>query len=140
MNMAWMLPQVRASFRAGVRVRSFGSLTLLVHTSAANRLDRLVSGVILVATSTAAARRLGADFGTPGRVQKEYVARVRGEFPIGTDGENGELVCEQPLLTIDKQIGVNVVHPDGRVRGLLPQSVKCRYVIYGSPQRLSSRG
>lgn len=26
-----------------------------------------------------------------------------------------EIVCEKPLLTIDKQIGVNVVHPDGRV-------------------------
>lgn len=25
-----------------------------------------------------------------------------------------EVNCEEPLLTIDKQIGVNAVHPDGR--------------------------
>lgn len=39
-------------------------------------------------------------------------------FPLPT---SGEVVCEEPLLTIDRQIGVNVVHPDGRVR-FLPQS------------------
>ena len=30
------------------------------------------------------------------------------------DGRRDEVTCEEPLLTIDRQIGVNVVHPDGR--------------------------
>ena len=77
--------------------------------AAANRLDRLVSGVILIATTRSSAQRLGKDFGSPGRVQKEYVARVMGEFA------EDEQICEEPILTIDKQIGVNVVHPDGKV-------------------------
>lgn len=77
--------------------------------TAANRLDRLVSGIMIIATTTPAAQRLGKAFQTPGTVKKEYVARVRGCFP------EGEVICEEPLLTIDKQIGVNVVHPEGRV-------------------------
>lgn len=31
---------------------------------------------------------------------------------------SGEVICEEPLLTIDRQIGVNVVHPEGRVRSI----------------------
>jgi hypothetical protein len=70
------------------------------------------------------AQKFGKDFGTPGRVKKEYVARVSGCFPTNRtdpsipdvhEGAGEDLVCEEPLLTIDKQIGVNVVHPDGRV-------------------------
>ncbi len=30
----------------------------------------------------------------------------------------GEVICEEPLLTIDRQMGLNVVHPDGKVRTL----------------------
>lgn len=64
---------------------------------------------MIIATTTPAAQRLGKAFQTPGTVKKEYVARVRGCFP------EDEVICEEPLLTIDKQIGVNVVHPEGRV-------------------------
>ncbi|KAI5478778.1 drap deaminase [Pseudohyphozyma bogoriensis] len=80
----------------------------LVHTS--NRLDRLTSGVMVCALTVEKSKNLGAWFG--GRmktgVHKEYVARCLGKFP------DGEIVCEEPLLTIDRQLGVNVVHPDGR--------------------------
>lgn len=65
---------------------------------------------MLISTNTSAAQKLGKVFQTPGAVKKEYVARVVGEFP------DEEVTCDAPLLTIDKQIGVNVVHPDGRVR------------------------
>lgn len=49
------------------------------------------------------------------------LSRVRG-VPASFTSENvahpsrssGEVVCDEPLLTIDRQIGVNVVHPDGR--------------------------
>lgn len=30
-----------------------------------------------------------------------------------------EVVCEQPLLTVDRQMGLNIVHPEGKV-GPLP--------------------
>lgn len=101
---------------------------------ASNRLDRLVSGIMIIATNRATAQRLGKDFQTPGRVKKEYVARVFGKFPHGPSngsdeqdsgeqagegddtGPGEEVVCEAPILCIDKQIGVNVVHPTGRVR------------------------
>lgn len=26
-----------------------------------------------------------------------------------------EVICEQPLLTVDKQMGLNIVHPEGKV-------------------------
>ena len=26
-----------------------------------------------------------------------------------------EVVCEKPLLTVDRQMGLNIVHPDGKV-------------------------
>jgi hypothetical protein len=29
-----------------------------------------------------------------------------------------EVVCEQPLLTVDRQMGLNIVHPDGKVQTL----------------------
>lgn len=65
---------------------------------------------MIITTTTPAAQKLGKAFQTPGAVKKEYVARVKGCFPEGE-----EVVCDEPLLTIDRQIGVNVVHPEGRV-------------------------
>ncbi|GAA5963004.1 hypothetical protein JCM3765_006748 [Sporobolomyces pararoseus] len=80
----------------------------MVHTS--NRLDRLTSGVMICSLTVQGSKELGAWFGGQREtsVKKEYVARCFGEFP-----EEG-VVCEEPLLTLDKQIGVNVVHPQGR--------------------------
>ena len=26
-----------------------------------------------------------------------------------------EVICEKPLLTVDRQMGLNIVHPDGKV-------------------------
>ena len=83
---------------------------------------------MIIATNRTMAQKFGKDFGTPGRVKKEYVARVLGRFPTNRmdgsahddTGPGEDLVCEEPLLTIDKQIGVNVVHPDGRVCWFMP--------------------
>jgi 23S rRNA-/tRNA-specific pseudouridylate synthase len=44
-----------------------------------------------------------------GGVHKEYIARVKGRFM------DEEVTCEEPLLTVDRQVGLNCVHPDGRV-------------------------
>lgn len=54
--------------------------------SASNRLDRLTSGVMICALTVDASKKLGEWFGgrrnAEGGVSKEYVARVRGEFPV----------------------------------------------------------
>ncbi|KAK4057726.1 hypothetical protein OIO90_001374 [Microbotryomycetes sp. JL221] len=80
----------------------------LVHTS--NRLDRLTSGIMVCSLTVEASKKIGAWFGgrREGPVEKEYVARCIGKFP------DDEVIVEQPLMTIDRQIGINVVHPEGR--------------------------
>ncbi|KIK60879.1 hypothetical protein GYMLUDRAFT_244033 [Collybiopsis luxurians FD-317 M1] len=72
-----------------------------------NRLDRLTSGLMILPTSLECARRLTNEF-VSGTVRKEYVARVNGKFP------EAEVVCEEPLLTVDRQMGLNIVHPEGK--------------------------
>ncbi|PPQ64541.1 hypothetical protein CVT24_008443 [Panaeolus cyanescens] len=72
-----------------------------------NRLDRLTSGLMIIPLSTERARLLTAEF-MAGTVRKEYIARVKGRFP------EEEIVCEQPLLTVDRQMGLNIVHPEGK--------------------------
>ncbi|GAA6000039.1 pseudouridine synthase family protein [Rhodotorula paludigena] len=101
-------PTGRYNFNTLLEILKYDYDLPLVHTS--NRLDRLTSGVMVCALTVEASKKLGAWFG--GRrespVSKEYVARCLGRFP------DGQVVCEEPLLTIDRQIGVNVVHPEGR--------------------------
>ncbi|OAX37786.1 pseudouridine synthase [Rhizopogon vinicolor AM-OR11-026] len=72
-----------------------------------NRLDRLTSGLMIIPLNADLARSLSAEF-VNGLVRKEYVARCRGEFPAA------EITCEEPLLTVDRQMGLNIVHPDGK--------------------------
>ncbi|KAF8525795.1 pseudouridine synthase [Hysterangium stoloniferum] len=76
-----------------------------IHT--VNRLDRLTSGLLILPLVVDLARTLGTEF-VEGKVQKEYIARCKGKFP------NEEITCDQPLLTIDRQMGLNVVHPEGK--------------------------
>ncbi|KAL0065567.1 hypothetical protein AAF712_007478 [Marasmius tenuissimus] len=71
-----------------------------------NRLDRLTSGLMIIPTSAACARKVTNEF-VAGTVRKEYVARCIGHFPE-------EVVCEEPLLTVDRQMGLNIVHPEGK--------------------------
>ncbi|GAA5991419.1 hypothetical protein JCM10908_003305 [Rhodotorula pacifica] len=103
-------PTGRYNFNTLLEILKYDYDLPLVHTS--NRLDRLTSGVMICALTVDASKKLGAWFGGrrnhEGGVKKEYVARCYGEFPPH------EVVCEEPLLTIDRQIGVNVVHPEGR--------------------------
>lgn len=41
-------------------------------------------------------------------IRKEYVARVKGEFP------EGEVICEQPILQISPKLGLNRVRANGK--------------------------
>lgn len=76
-----------------------------------HRLDRLVSGVLIIARNTMRANALEKMIGNRD-VQKEYVCRVEGEFPLGEDGK--EIIVDQPLEIIPGKIGITVVHPKGK--------------------------
>ncbi|KAK0318298.1 DRAP deaminase [Friedmanniomyces endolithicus] len=72
-----------------------------------NRLDRLTSGVMFIGKHKKAAEKL-TDQLMSRTVRKEYVARVRGEFP------EGDVVCEQPILQISPKLGLNRVRANGK--------------------------
>ncbi|KAM5537950.1 hypothetical protein V8D89_008426 [Ganoderma adspersum] len=72
-----------------------------------NRLDRLTSGLMILPLNAALATTLSKEF-VNGEVKKEYVARCKGKFP------EEEIVSEEPLLTVDRQMGLNIVHPEGK--------------------------
>ena len=64
---------------------------------------------MIIGLSSSRAHVLSQEF-VQGEVKKEYVARCSGEFPAE------EVVVDQPLLTVDRQMGLNIVHPEGKVR------------------------
>lgn len=72
-----------------------------------NRLDRLTSGIMFIAKHRKAADDLTVQI-MARTVRKEYVARVKGEFP------DGDVVCEQPILQISPKLGLNRVRADGK--------------------------
>ena len=72
-----------------------------------NRLDRLTSGVMVCSTTRQAAADLGNEFNA-GLVNKVYVCRVCGRFP------EQEVDCTEPILAVDRQSGLNIVHPSGK--------------------------
>lgn len=50
-----------------------------INAYSVNRLDRLTSGLMILATTGKASAKLAEEF-VQGRVKKEYLARVRGKF------------------------------------------------------------
>ncbi len=72
-----------------------------------NRLDRLTSGIMFIAKHKKAAERLTEQL-TQRTVRKQYVARVKGEFPAQ------DMVCEQPILQISPKLGLNRVRANGK--------------------------
>lgn len=59
--------------------------------AAINRLDRLTSGMMIIPLNAPLANVLSKEF-AEGRIQKEYIARCRGEFP--------ECALCMPYLTV----------------------------------------
>ena len=64
---------------------------------------------MIIGLSSSRAHVLSQEF-VQGEVKKEYIARCSGEFPAE------EVIVDQPLLTVDRQMGLNIVHPEGKVR------------------------
>jgi len=71
------------------------------HLSVINRLDRLTSGICILATNVVAAERLHQQIEAR-QLIKVYVARVEGEFPES-------VVCEEPLLVVEHKLGLVTV-------------------------------
>ena len=72
-----------------------------------NRLDRLTSGVMFIGKHAKAAEKLSVQI-KDRTVKKEYLARVKGQFP------EGEVICEQPILQISPKLGLNRVRANGK--------------------------
>eukprot|EP00126_Sphaerothecum_destruens_P010048 Sdes_comp20668_c1_seq1m16014 len=77
-----------------------------------HRLDRLTSGVLIFARTPQAARAL--ELQIRGRmVQKEYICRVRGEFPEGI------VDCNEPVKIFNHKLGLcSVDRVEGKNRSL----------------------
>ncbi|CAG8595912.1 13674_t:CDS:2 [Ambispora leptoticha] len=72
-----------------------------------NRLDRLTSGVMILALSKSKAQELEKQMRDK-TIRKEYICRVVGKFP------DGEIICDKPIRVISQKLGLNMVHPDGK--------------------------
>lgn len=77
------------------------------HIAPCNRLDRLTSGLMFFSQHASSAEKM-RKYLFDREVSKEYVARVIGNFP------DGEVVCEEPLMTVNPLLGLNRVHADGK--------------------------
>ena len=72
-----------------------------------HRLDRMTSGVLIMAKSAAKARAIdfNADRSSANGVDKLYLCRVRGEFPYGND----IVRVDQPMETFSFQLGLTKI-------------------------------
>ena len=90
---------------------------MLTRILAVNRLDRLTSGLMIIGLSSPRAHTLSQEF-VQREIKKEYISRCSGEFPAE------EVVVDQPLVTVDRQMGLNIVHPEGKVRTSRPMKMR----------------
>ncbi|KAG0310463.1 hypothetical protein BGZ99_000372, partial [Dissophora globulifera] len=72
-----------------------------------NRLDRLTSGLMIMALSVERARKFELMMQRC-EIKKEYVCKVTGRFPSGTTE------CHQPIHVASFKLTLNTVHPDGK--------------------------
>ncbi|RPA93558.1 pseudouridine synthase [Choiromyces venosus 120613-1] len=72
-----------------------------------NRLDRLTSGLMFMAKTPEAANDFMGQLQTR-TIRKQYVARVKGEFP------SEEITCDQPILSVAPKLGLNRVRASGK--------------------------
>ncbi|KAJ1966547.1 DRAP deaminase [Dispira parvispora] len=75
--------------------------------SPVNRLDRLTSGIVILARTTAVAQVYKSQMADR-VVRKEYICKVWGDFPTGL------IQCQEPVKTVAFKLGLNAVHPEGK--------------------------
>jgi 23S rRNA-/tRNA-specific pseudouridylate synthase len=89
---------------------------------------------MILALSGPASRDLAEEF-KDGKVGKEYIARVRGCFPAE------EVLVDQPLLTVDRQMGLVIVAPQGKVSRVGRVEFSCSsrsLTLAGIPDRVQA--
>ncbi|KAG0087728.1 hypothetical protein BGZ93_010764, partial [Podila epicladia] len=72
-----------------------------------NRLDRLTSGLMIIALSVRKAREF-EQMMQKCEINKEYVCKVVGHFPSGITE------CHEPIHVASFKLTLNTVHPDGK--------------------------
>lgn len=84
---------------------------------------------MIIPLTSQCATKISKEF-QDGTIRKEYIARCNGEFSVFVvnfiilldatylSNSSGKVVCEEPLLTVDRQMGLNIVHPDGKVSSI----------------------
>jgi tRNA pseudouridine synthase 9 len=83
-----------------------------------NRLDRLTSGLMILARNKLKANELMGAL-RERQVQKTYFARVKGHFPYD------EITCSEPIETVSHKVGINIVSKTGK-----PCVTKFTFVSY----------
>lgn len=86
--------------------------------SAINRIDRLTSGIVLLAKNKSKASQRSQEMMSRS-IRKTYLARVRGDFPeyvlhIARSSAREEIICDEPLAIFAHKLGVNHVSSDGK--------------------------
>lgn len=89
-----------------------------------HRLDRLVSGVLIMAKNSIRAHKFENAI-SQREVEKVYVCRVSGEFPLGDEDNDGEITVDEPLEYVPGKIGISVVMKDAR-----PSTTKFKRLHY----------
>ncbi|KAI8902132.1 pseudouridine synthase [Globomyces pollinis-pini] len=74
---------------------------------AVNRIDRLTSGLVLLALNKSKASTMMKQM-QDRAVEKSYLARVKGKFPFD------RIECNEPIKTASHKVGVNIVSSDGK--------------------------
>ncbi|KAG0298635.1 hypothetical protein BGZ96_009709 [Linnemannia gamsii] len=82
-----------------------------------NRLDRLTSGLMIIALSVKKAREFEKMM-QKCEIKKEYVCKVRGEFPSGVTE------CHQPIHVASFKLTLNTVQPDGKACSTIFQRLR----------------
>eukprot|EP00026_Physarum_polycephalum_P008589 Phypoly_transcript_08677.p1 GENE.Phypoly_transcript_08677~~Phypoly_transcript_08677.p1 ORF type:complete len:365 (+),score=49.60 Phypoly_transcript_08677:135-1229(+) len=72
-----------------------------------HRIDRLTSGLLLIARGPDVAKKMGANMMSE-KVEKQYLARVHGEFPSEV------VVCEEPIGPWPGRRGLQRIATDGK--------------------------
>ncbi|KAF9092411.1 hypothetical protein BGX23_004338 [Mortierella sp. AD031] len=81
-----------------------------------NRLDRLTSGLMIIALSVKKAREFELMMQRC-EIKKEYVCKVKGEFPRTTE-------CHEPIHVASFKLTLNTVHPDGKACSTIFQRLR----------------
>ncbi|KAF9203686.1 hypothetical protein BGZ49_006154 [Haplosporangium sp. Z 27] len=88
-------------------VREDNGVIIVDKPSTVNRLDRLTSGLMIIALTVKRAREFELMMQRC-EIKKEYVCKVKGQFPSGITE------CHEPIHVASFKLTLNTVHPDGK--------------------------